>query len=94
MKPAIIIVDMLKDNVDIGAPFSIGEEGRKIIPNLQHLLAVARENDLPIIYACDSFLVNDFIFRDRMKPHCIRGTKGAEVISELQPYDSDIVVPK
>ncbi len=85
---------MQKDNVDIGAPFSIGEEGRKIIPNLQHLLATAREKNLPVIYTCDSFLPDDFIFQDRMKPHCIRGTTGEAVISELQPQDSDFIVPK
>ncbi len=94
MKPAIIIVDMLKDNIDTDSHFSMGEEGRKIIPNLQHLLAIARKKDIPIVFACDSFLAGDFIFQGRMKPHAIRGTVGAEVISELQPQDSDIVVPK
>lgn len=94
MKPAVIIVDMLKDNADIGASFSIGEEGRKIIPNLQHLLATVREKNIPVIFACDSFLEGDFIFQSGMKPHCIRGTPGAEVISELQPQDSDIILPK
>ena len=94
MKPAIIIVDMLKDNVDIESPFSMGEEGRKIIPRLQELLSIGREQGIPIIYACDSRLANDFIFQGRMKPHCIRGTTGEEVISELQPQNSDIIVPK
>lgn len=94
MKPAIIIVDMLKDNVDPNSPFSIGEEGRNIIPNLQRLLAFAREKMFPVVYANDSFLVNDFLFQSVMKPHTIRGTAGAEVIDELQPQNSDIILPK
>ena len=94
MKPAIIVVDMIKDNVDIGAPYSMGEEGRKIIPNLQRLISSAREMGIPVIFANDSFLPNDFLFKGKIKPHSIRGTEGAEVIDELEPVDTDIVLPK
>ena len=94
-KTAIIIVDMLKDNVDIGAHFSIGEEGRKIIPNIQRLLAAARGNASPVIFANDSFLPEDFIFQGgRIKPHAIMGTEGAGVIAEFEPHESDIVLEK
>ncbi|MCL0075398.1 cysteine hydrolase [Dehalococcoidia bacterium] len=94
-KTAIIIVDMLKDNVDIGAHFSIGEEGRKIIPNIQRLLAAARGNGSPVIFANDSFLAEDFIFQGgRIKPHAIMGTEGAEVIAEFAPHESDIILEK
>ncbi|MCL0079581.1 cysteine hydrolase [Dehalococcoidia bacterium] len=94
-KTAIIIVDMLKDNVDIGAHFSIGEEGRKIIPNIQRLLAAARGNGSPVIFANDSFLAEDFIFQGgRIKPHAIMGTEGAGVIAEFEPHESDIVLEK
>jgi nicotinamidase/pyrazinamidase len=37
---------------------------------------------------------DDFLFNSRMKPHGIKGTKGAQVIKELQPQHSDIIVPK
>jgi len=94
MKPAVIIVDMVKDNVDLDSPYALGEEGRKIIPNLQHLAAFAREKKFPVVFANDSYLETDFIFKGRMKPHAIQGTPGAEVIEELKPQDSDIVLPK
>ncbi|MFC1906935.1 cysteine hydrolase family protein [Chloroflexota bacterium] len=94
MKPAIIIVDMVKDNIDLDSPYALGEEGRKIIPNLQRLAAFARDNCFPLIFANDSYLENDFVFQSRIKPHAITGTRGAEVIDELQPQDSDIVLPK
>ena len=94
MIPAIVIVDMLKDNVAPGAPFSIGEEGQRIIPNLQRLLAFVRERNCPVVFANDSFMENDFLFQSVMKPHAIRGTAGAEVIDELKPQDSDIILPK
>ena len=93
-KTAILVVDMLKDNVDPDSPFSIGPEGGRIIPNIQRLLAAARKNNLPIIFACDSFLPDDFIFQGRMKPHAIKGTEGAKIIPELEPQGSDLVLEK
>ena len=94
MKPAIIIVDMVKDNIDVGSPYALGEEGRKIIPNLQRLVSFAREAGFPLIFANDSYLETDFVFQSLIKPHAITGTRGAEVIDELKPQDSDIVLPK
>jgi len=94
MKPAVIIVDMVKDNIDLDSPYALGEEGRKIIPNLQRLASFAREEGFPIIFANDSYLETDFVFQSLIKPHAITGTPGAEVIDELKPQDSDIVLPK
>ncbi|MDD5093564.1 MAG: cysteine hydrolase [Dehalococcoidia bacterium] len=94
-KTAVIVVDMLKDTLDVGCRFSIGEEGRKIIPNVQRLLAAAREKGLPVIFANDSFLPDDFMFREMKRaPHCVMGTEGAEVIAELGPQKTDIILPK
>ena len=95
MKPAIIVIDMLNDNVDRKKRTGIGEEVKKIIPNIQHLLSSAREAEIPIVFANDSFMPNDFIFQgEEIKPHAIRGTYGAKVIDELPVQESDIVVEK
>jgi len=94
MKPAIIVVDMIKDNLKEGSRHPITLEARKIVPNLQRLLAESRERGFPVIFACDSFLKNDFIFKGRMRVHAVRGTVGAEVIDELRPDPTDIVLPK
>jgi nicotinamidase-related amidase len=58
------------------------------------LLAEARSSRLPVIFACDSFLEQDFIFRGRMKPHSIRGTAGAAVVADLAPEAGDVVLQK
>jgi len=95
MKSAIIVIDMLNDNVDRRNRTGIGEEVEKIIPNIQRLLSSARKTGIPIVFANDSFMPNDFIFQaEGAKPHCIRGTYGAKVIDELQIQESDIVVEK
>ena len=46
-KTAIVVIDMVKDYVDTESHFNMGEEARRIIPNIQRLLAVAREKGFP-----------------------------------------------
>jgi len=92
MHPAVIVVDMLKDSLNDNS--KMAKEARKIINPINNLLREARKLSLPIIFACDSFLLGDFIFKGRMKPYAIRGTKGAEVIDELEREKDDIILPK
>jgi nicotinamidase/pyrazinamidase len=94
MKPAIIVVDMLKDNFKENPRNPFLQDGRAILPNLQRLLEESRKRGFPIIFACDSFLEGDFIFRGRMKVHSLRGTKGSEVIDDLKPEPVDFILPK
>jgi nicotinamidase/pyrazinamidase len=94
MNPAIIVVDMLKDTFKKEAHFAITSEALSIIPNIRRLLDQGRGRAWPIIFACDSFLEGDFIFQGRMKPHSIRGTKGAEVIDDLDPLAAEMVLEK
>ena len=94
MKPAIIVVDMLKDNLKESSRNPFVQEGGAIIPNLQRLLKESRKRGFPIVFACDSFLKDDFIFKGRMKVHSLRGTKGAEVVDDLKPGPTDISLPK
>ena len=94
-KTAIIVVDMLRDTLDVGSRFSIGEEGRKIISGIQRLLKASREKGLPVIFANDSFHPDDFMFREMKRaPHCVAGTDGAKVIAEFGPEETDIILPK
>lgn len=94
MKPALIVVDMVKDNVKEGSRLPITQEARAILPNLQRLLEESRRRGFPIVFACDSYLKDDFIFGGRMKPHSVAGTEGAEVVEDLKPQPADIVLPK
>jgi nicotinamidase-related amidase len=93
MKPAIIVVDMLKDTFKENSQLPITREGRKIIPNLQKLLKESREKGFPIVYACDSFLKEDFL-QGKSKLYSLQGTPGAEVIDELKPEPTDMILPK
>jgi len=94
MNPAIIIVDMIKDNIEGELHLGIRKEAEKIIPNINRLLNHARKRSFPIIFANDSFLPSDFIFQGKMRPHSLRGTPGIEVASSIDHQETDIVVEK
>ena len=94
MRPAIIVVDMIKDNVGMHLAGSESSEFAKIIPNLQRLLDHCRQRKIPVVFANDSFMEGDMLFSGRMKPHAIRGTSGVEVIEELGPGPGDTLLEK
>lgn len=94
MRAAIVIVDMLEDTCGAGVELAITPHARALIPRLEVLSAAARRAGLPVVFACDSFLPDDFIFKGRMKPHSLRGTAGAEVVADLTVAPEDHLVPK
>lgn len=69
-------------------------EEEKIILPTAAFLKECRNLSVPVIFACDSFLQDDFIFQGRMKPHAIRGTNGTKPIPDLEPQPSDIILEK
>jgi len=94
MKPALIVVDMIKDNVGMHLSANKSNEFTKIIPNLQRLLKECRTRGIPVVFANDSFMEGDLLFSGRMRPHAIRGTQGVKVIEELGPEPGDTVLEK
>src|SRR4030042_6321867 len=94
MKTAIIVVDMLKDNLKEGNNAEAAAQAKSIIPKINGLTEMGRRRGFPVIFSGDSFLPGDFIFRGRMKEHALRGTRGAEFIDELCRAQADIYLPK
>ena len=94
MKPALIVVDMLNDNVHGEHAGPVRDAALAIVPAINRLLAAAHARGWPVVFACDSFLPDDFLFRGRMKPHALRGTNGAQPIPELDRAPGDQVLPK
>ncbi|MGC9324133.1 MAG: cysteine hydrolase family protein [Desulfomonilia bacterium] len=94
MKPAVIVVDMLKDSFREENNPTIAQFAREIAPNINRLTEYARSHAFPVVFANDSFLPGDFIFKGRMNEHSIRGTEGAEVSDALAQSEGDIHLPK
>lgn len=92
MKLAILIIDMVQDTFDERYP--ITKHAQSIVPAVNRLNQWARDSQFPVIFSCDSFLEGDFLFQGRMKPHSIRGTKGALVARELHQEPEDTFLPK
>ncbi len=89
-KKALLVIDMLNDFVLEGAPLEV-PKGRKIIPALKRRIEEARREGIPIIYISDSHDKDDEEFKV-WPPHAISGTKGAEIIKELQPEEKDYII--
>ena len=88
---AVIVIDLLNDFVtgDLKC-----ERAQHIIPNLKRLVESARDHNIPVIYSNDAHYPQDHEVVARWGKHAIKGTKGAEVIPELEPTENDYIVEK
>lgn len=93
-KPALIVIDMVKDNFQDSRELPITPLARKTIAPLNHLSQHFRGRGWPVVFSTDAFQPDDFIFQGRMPPHSLAGTRGAEVIDELDRAHSDLWLPK
>ena len=93
-KPALLIIDMVKDSFRESENLAITPFAKRLIAPITKLIALFREKSWPIIFSTDAFHAEDFIFKSRMKPYSISGTEGAEVIDELDRREEDLWLPK
>ena len=68
---------------------------KNIIDPLQRLLVAARINQVPVLYSIDAHYPRDFEITKRWGVHAIKGTPGAQVITDLKPDEGkDYIVEK
>jgi nicotinamidase/pyrazinamidase len=91
---ALIVVDMVKDNVNTQGHGMMDVEAAKIVPTILDLTRAFRASGNRVVFACDSFMENDAIFGGRMRPHAIRGTGGDHPIDALEMQSGDLFLPK
>jgi nicotinamidase/pyrazinamidase len=90
-KRALIIVDMLNDFVRPDGALYCGPTIDPIVTPIKERLEFMRQsNDAVVIYLCDAHDENDKEF-DRFPKHAVKGTEGAEIVSELAPGKRDYV---
>jgi len=90
MANAVLIVDMLRGFLEEGHPLYCGARARRIIPNVQRLLAREQTQGATVFFICDHHAPDDPEF-EMFPPHCIEGTAEAEVILELAGYQGEII---
>ena len=94
-KPCLLIIDLVKDNLDPEHPFPITPFAMQIVPPINKLIGTFRERGWPVIFSTDAFHEEDFIFKGRMKPHSLAGTRGAEIADVLDYLpEADTWLPK
>jgi nicotinamidase-related amidase len=98
-RSAILVIDMANDFIfpngviaDMGGP-EYQERAQAIIPRIRRLLEAARKAGILVIYATDAHTPTDSELR-KWPPHAMKGSRQAEVVPELQPGPTDIVLEK
>ena len=94
MKTAVVVVDMVKDNLELSPHEAVAQRAKSVVPQINRLTDKARKLGWPVIFATDSFLPGDFLFKGRMKECSLRGTKEAEITELLNRKESDVWLPK
>jgi len=92
-KKALIVADMLRDFMEPQGTLYLGDAARGIIPFVVRKIAETRERGGVVIYVCDAHAPDDKEFR-LFAPHAVKGTRGAELIPELQVLPGDYLVEK
>ncbi|MDA8098572.1 MAG: cysteine hydrolase [Nitrospiraceae bacterium] len=93
-KEALLVIDMLNDFVLPGSPLEVPDT-RLILKAVRREIDAAHAAGNPVIYLCDNHAPDDREFsRFGWPAHAVKGTKGAEVVPELKPMPTDIVIPK
>lgn len=93
-RPALLIIDMVKDNFKEERKLPITPLARKTIDPLNQTIQFFRSHEWPVVFSTDAFNEKDFIFTGRMQPHSLAGTEGAEVMEDLDFQKTDIWLPK
>ena len=90
---ALLVIDMLEDFIDKKGTLTTGPAGADIVDFIKEKIQKFRTENYPIIYICDNHEIDDKEF-DMFPPHCIAGTKGSEIIEQLEPKKEDIIIRK
>ena len=96
MKVALLIIDMQETFLDEVSPHFL-RKGREVISNVQKLLNIFRERNLPIIFVKRVHRGTIDIDKPRIPiadNFAKIGTSGADIVEELAPKEDEIVVIK
>jgi nicotinamidase-related amidase len=92
-RTALLIIDMLRDFIEKDGALYCGPAGEKIVQFIKQKADETRKAGGVVIYITDNHKPDDPEFQMFAK-HAVKGTPGAEIISELKPRRGDEVVRK
>jgi nicotinamidase/pyrazinamidase len=89
----LMVIDMLNDFMDPKGALYCGDEARRIIPVIRSLVDKFVAENQPVVYLCDAHAPDDKEF-ELFSPHAVKGAWGAQIIPELTPPETGMVVGK
>ena len=93
MKGCLIVIDMLRDFIEEDGVLYCGPASRVVIPHVADRVKTYRDKGWPVIFACDAHDEKDREF-EMFPPHAVRGSRGSEIIPEIDVAPGDHVVSK
>ena len=85
MSKALLVVDMLNDFVDEGGSLFVPRT-RDIVGAVADRIKSAKASGIPVFFVNDSHEEDDKEFKVWPK-HCVKGTEGAKIVSELDTVE-------
>lgn len=89
---AVLIIDMLNDFAHPKGMLYC-ETAKRVIPKIRQVGILARNYDVPVFYLNDCHEKGDREL-EIWGPHAMKGTWGAEVVEQLEPYNPSEVIEK
>ena len=89
---AVLVIDMLNDFFKPGGEMVL-EGGDILYEPIERLTTAARQSGMPVFWLNQSLKPDDTLFQKRVV-HCLKGSWGAEIVSDLTVGEEDIIVPK
>lgn len=91
-RTAVLVVDVLNDFVEPdGAMYLPG--GEELIPPVNALTAAARDAGAAVVFLNARYQQGDRLF-DKRTPHCLIGTRGAELPDAVKVGEDDHIITK
>jgi nicotinamidase-related amidase len=93
---AVVVVDMQHDFVDPAAPLA-AEGATDIVGPIAELLEMARGSGVRVVHVNERHRPSGVDYGIQLEvepPHCVEGTRGAEIVDELAAHDDEPLVVK
>ncbi len=91
-RTALLVIDMQNDFVKEGGSLRV-PDAEGTIPRIQELLSLARESGMKIVYSQDTHGDGDPEW-EIWPEHARKGGWGWQIVDELSPRDSEVVIEK
>jgi nicotinamidase/pyrazinamidase len=89
----LLVIDMLKDFIEKSGALYCGDNSRRIIPFVKQKIEEFHRSGGLVIFIKDSHHGDDPEFK-MFPPHCVKGTRGAEIVEELPVEAGDVIIEK